>query len=49
MRVGGNYYIDVVDVIASVKNTNLYALSKYDILPMENHYSVCKICEESPC
>ena len=49
MRVGGNFYIDVVDVIASAKNTNLHALLKYDIFPVENNYSVCKICEESPC
>ena len=49
MRVGGNFYIDVVDVIASAKNTNLHALLKYDIFPVENNYSVCKICEEFPC
>ena len=49
MRVGGNFYIDVVDVIASAKNTNLHALLKYDIFPVENNYSVCKICGESPC
>ena len=49
MRVGGNFYIDVVDVIASAKNTILHALLKYDIFPVENNYSVCKIWEESPC
>ena len=49
MRVGGNVYIDIVGVIASAKNTNLHALLKYDILPVENNYSACKICEESPC
>ena len=43
MRVGGTFYIDVVDVIAFAKNTNLHALLKYDILPVENNYSVCSM------
>ena len=49
MPVRGNFYIDVADVTVSAKNTNLHALLKYDILPMENNYSVCKICKETSC
>ena len=33
MRNSGNFYIDIIDVIASAKVTNLHALLKYDMLP----------------
>ena len=50
MRVGGNFYIDIVDVIASAKVTNLHALLKYDVLPVKNNgsNSNCLICQENP-
>ena len=48
MRNSGNFYIDIVDVIASAKVTNLHALLKYDILPKVHDGDVqgssCEVC-----
>ena len=46
MRNGGNFYIDVIDVIASAKVVNLHALLKYDLLPSNNDAKGCTYCKE---
>ena len=45
---GGNFYIDVVDVLASAKVTNLHTLVKYGILPVDEPTPACTICKEPP-
>ena len=47
-RNGGNFYIDVVDVLSAAKVTNLHTLLNYGIMPEKNVKSTgCKACEES--
>ena len=43
MRVGGNFYIDLVDVIASAKVTNLHALLKYDVFQIPKIYLLAHV------
>ena len=47
-RNGGNFYIDVVGVLASAKVTNLHTLVKYGILPVDEPTPACTICKEPP-
>ena len=47
-RNGGNFYIDVVDVLAAAKVTNLHSLVKYGILPVDEPAPACEICDEPP-
>ena len=46
MRNAGNFYIDVIDFIASAKVVNLHALLKYDLLPSDNDAKGCFYCKE---
>ena len=50
MRNGGNFYIDVTDVVASAKVANLHALSKYDISPqtLDASHISCLNCQTVP-
>ena len=45
-RVGGNFYIDIGDVIASAKAQHLHQLLKYDIVPVSDGCDVvqCQLC-----
>ena len=40
-RFGGNFYIDIVDVMAAAKAQHLHQLMKYDIIPEESE-GICK-------
>ena len=43
-RSGGNFYIDVGDVMAAAKTFNLHNLLKNDLLPAESAQSNCLAC-----
>ena len=46
MRSCGNFYIDMVDVAAAAKVTNLHALLQYDLLPEQLDESNCPTCSQ---
>ena len=47
-RFGGNYYIDIGDVIAAAKVQQLHQLIKHDIVPHTSKQSACDLCKTSP-
>ena len=47
-RKGGNFYIDIGDVIAAAKVQDLHQLVKADIIPNEVISNNCEICKEDP-
>ena len=47
-RSGGNFYIDVTDVLASAKVVNFHQLIKFDHVPEEEEEGGCEYCEIDP-
>jgi len=47
-RFGGNFYIDICDVIAAAKVQRLHQLLKLDIIPKDNAQRTCTSCTATP-
>ena len=47
-RMGGNFSIDICDVMAAGKVLNLHQLIKYDIVPDGNQATDCEYCNMIP-
>ena len=47
-RYGGNFYIDIVDVVAAAKVQRLHQLLKLDIIPKDDAQRTCSSCTAIP-
>jgi len=47
-RFGGNFYIDISDVIAAAKVQRLHQLLKLDIIPNDDAQRICSSCTATP-
>ena len=45
---GGNFYIDITDVMAAAKVQRLHQLMKCDIMPEGEPLSHCTLCDAVP-
>jgi hypothetical protein len=48
LRFGGNFYIDISDVLAAVKVQRLHQLLELDIIPKDDAKRTCGNCTATP-